>query len=143
MVYDRYGEEVKNYLDVYLQTPGLLKEDVAKALLVRSNGSHFSIEPAWQRAPPEIWEQIATHTPKYHLRAWLFLSRFHWDIASRHIFHTIHINFGGYRKDVCRGLDILDHAKGDPIFASRVKSLCFHWEGNWDEMLALLIRMWL
>lgn len=33
---ERYGDEVENYLEVYLRTPGLEKEDVARALLARA-----------------------------------------------------------------------------------------------------------
>jgi hypothetical protein len=33
----RYGQEVENYLEVYLKTPGLAKEDISKALLARGN----------------------------------------------------------------------------------------------------------
>lgn len=33
----RYGEQVENYLEVYLRTPGLSKDNVAKALLARGN----------------------------------------------------------------------------------------------------------
>jgi len=33
----RYGPEVESYLEVYLKTPGLSKEDIAKALLARGN----------------------------------------------------------------------------------------------------------
>lgn len=33
----RYGSEVENYLEVYLRTPNLPNEDVAKALLARGN----------------------------------------------------------------------------------------------------------
>ena len=32
-----YGEEVENYLEVYLRTPGLEKKDIARALLARGN----------------------------------------------------------------------------------------------------------
>ena len=31
----RYGDEVENYIEVYLRTPGLEKKDVARALLAR------------------------------------------------------------------------------------------------------------
>jgi hypothetical protein len=31
----RYGSQVENYLDVYLRTPNLPKEDIARALLAR------------------------------------------------------------------------------------------------------------
>ncbi|OBZ74310.1 hypothetical protein A0H81_05550, partial [Grifola frondosa] len=33
----RYGDEVENYLEVYLRTPGLPKKDIARALLARGN----------------------------------------------------------------------------------------------------------
>jgi hypothetical protein len=33
----RYGQEVENYLEVYLKTPGLAREDITKALLARGN----------------------------------------------------------------------------------------------------------
>jgi len=33
----RYGQDVENYLEVYLRTPGLAKEDITKALLARGN----------------------------------------------------------------------------------------------------------
>ncbi len=40
----RYGEQVENYMDVYLRTPGLPKEDIAKALLARGNARKVSGE---------------------------------------------------------------------------------------------------
>ena len=40
----RYGEQVENYLEVYLRTPGLPKEDVAKALLARGNARKLAGE---------------------------------------------------------------------------------------------------
>jgi hypothetical protein len=33
----RYGQDVENYIEVYLRTPGLAKEDITKALLARGN----------------------------------------------------------------------------------------------------------
>lgn len=33
----RYGDQVENYLEVYLRTPNLSKEDMTKALMVRGN----------------------------------------------------------------------------------------------------------
>ena len=40
----RYGEQVEQYIDVYLRTPGLAKEDIAKALLARGNARRMSGE---------------------------------------------------------------------------------------------------
>lgn len=99
-------------------------------------------EPASQRAPPEIWERIALHIPRYHLRTWLFVSAFHRDIAVRHIFHTIDLYFGEDppNENTNRGLDIFDRAKSDPIFASRVKSLRVHWAYEEGDTLDLVSR---
>ncbi|TFK63628.1 hypothetical protein BDN72DRAFT_902245 [Pluteus cervinus] len=102
---------------------------------------HFAHEPASQRAPPEIWERIAMHIPRYHLRTWLFVSSFHRDIAVRHIFHTIDLYFGEDPENLNRGLDIFDRAKADPIFASRVKSLRVHWAYEEGDMLDLMARI--
>jgi hypothetical protein len=82
--------------------------------------------------------------PNYHLRQWLLVSPLHRDIASRHIFHTIDIYFE--EEDVSklnRGLDILDRAKNDPVFASRVKLLRLHWDYERGLTLDLIIRTWL
>jgi hypothetical protein len=95
----------------------------------------------YHRVPPEIWEQIALQTPKYHLRKWLFVSRFHRDIPSRHIFRPVHIYFGE-NDSLIRRLDIFDRAKRDPIFGSRVKSLRLHWDFEKGNTLDLMIRMW-
>jgi hypothetical protein len=40
----RYGSDVENYLDVYLRTPGLSKENVARALLARGNARKTASE---------------------------------------------------------------------------------------------------
>lgn len=101
---------------------------------------HFLNEPASQRAPLEIWERIASHIPRYHLRTWLFISSFHRDIAVRHIFHTVDIYFGEDQDNLNRGLDIFDRAKSDPVFACRVKSLRLHWAYEEGDMLDLMTR---
>ncbi|KAH9476900.1 hypothetical protein JR316_0010816 [Psilocybe cubensis] len=175
----QYGADVENYLEVYLKTPGLSKEDITRALLARGNARkrggegliakaqedfqavlkldpsnrelqhtlrrkviHFSNEPASQRAPLEVWERIASHIPRYHLRTWLFLSSFHRDIAVRHIFHTVDIYFGDdQQENLNRGLDIFDRAKNDPVFASQVKSLRLHWAYEEGDMLDLMTRI--
>lgn len=97
-------------------------------------------EPASQRAPPEIWQRIALHIPRYHLRTWLFVSAFHRDIAVQQIFHTLDLYFGEDQENLNRGLDIFDRAKDDPIFASRVKSLRLHWAYEEGDMLDLMAR---
>ncbi|KAF9480642.1 hypothetical protein BDN70DRAFT_856497 [Pholiota conissans] len=109
---------------------------------LRKKVIHFSNEPASQRAPLEIWERIASHTPRYHLRTWLSISPFHRDIAVRHIFHTVDIYFGDdQQENLNRGLDIFDRAKNDPVFASRVKSLRLHWAYEEGDMLDLMTRI--
>ncbi|ESK82186.1 hypothetical protein Moror_14458 [Moniliophthora roreri MCA 2997] len=102
---------------------------------------HFMVEPASQRAPPEVWDRIARHIPKYHLRSWLFVSAFHRDIALRLIFHTVDLYFGEDQEILNRGLDILDRAKDDPKFAGTVKSLRLHWAIEEGDMLDLMTRI--
>ncbi|KAF9456903.1 hypothetical protein BDZ94DRAFT_1176681 [Collybia nuda] len=101
----------------------------------------FAAEPASRRAPPEVWERIALHIPRYYLRTWLFVSSFHRDIAVRQIFHTLDLYFGEDQENLNRGLDIFDRAKADPIFASRVKSLRLHWAYEEGDMLDLMARI--
>ncbi|KAF8800399.1 hypothetical protein BYT27DRAFT_7175403 [Phlegmacium glaucopus] len=109
--------------------------------LRRRTQIHFLNEPASQRAPLEIWERIASHMARYHLRTWLFVSSFHRDIAVRHIFHTVDIYFGEDQENLNRGLDIFDRAKSDPVFACRVKSLRLHWAYEEGDMLDLMARI--
>ncbi|KAK7045361.1 hypothetical protein VNI00_007610 [Paramarasmius palmivorus] len=101
---------------------------------------HWMVEPASQRAPPEVWDRIARHVPRFHLRSWLFISAFHRDIALRLIFHTVDLHFGEDQEILNRGLDILDRAKDDPKFASMVKSLRVHWAIEEGDMLDLMTR---
>ncbi|KAG5720769.1 hypothetical protein E4T56_gene16926 [Termitomyces sp. T112] len=107
----------------------------------RERRIRFMTEPASQRAPLEVWERIASHIPRYHLRTWLFVSSFHREIAVRQIFHTLDIYFGEDTENLNRGLDIFDRAKADPIFASRVKSLRLHWAYEEGDMLDLMTRI--
>ncbi|KAJ3988370.1 hypothetical protein F5890DRAFT_1492186 [Lentinula detonsa] len=97
--------------------------------------------PASQRAPSEIWERIAYHIPRYHLRTWLFVSPFHREIAVRIIFHTLDLYFGEDQENLNKGLDIFDRAKTDPVFARRVKSLRLHWAYEEGDMLDLMMRL--
>ncbi|KAE9401840.1 hypothetical protein BT96DRAFT_1017942 [Gymnopus androsaceus JB14] len=101
----------------------------------------ISTTPASQRAPPEIWERIAYHIPRYHLRSWLFVSPFHREIAVRIIFHTLDLYFGEDPENLNKGLDIFDRAKNDSVFAMRVKSLRLHWAYEEGDMLDLMIRL--
>ncbi|KII90118.1 hypothetical protein PLICRDRAFT_40319 [Plicaturopsis crispa FD-325 SS-3] len=176
----QYGDDVEKFLEVYLRTPGLTKQEMAKALLARGNARkaagdkllvkakqdfqavlnldpsnhelqtqfqrrdkliHFMSEPASQRAPPEIWERIAYHIPRYHLRTWLFVSAFHRDIASRIIFRTLDLYFGEDQDNLNRGLDIFDRVKSDPQFACRIKTLRLHWSYEESDMLDLVSRI--
>ena len=102
---------------------------------------HFINEPAHQRAPPEIWERIARHIPRYHLRSWLSVSSFHRDIAQRHIFHTLDLFFGDEQMDnVNKGLDVFSRVKDDAAFAKKIKTLRIHWAYEEGDMLDLMIR---
>ncbi|KAG6864419.1 hypothetical protein C0991_009632 [Blastosporella zonata] len=107
----------------------------------RDRRIQFMAEPASQRAPLEVWERIAYHIPRHHLRTWLFVSSFHRDIAVRQIFHTLDLYFGEDTENLNRGLDIFDRAKADPVFASRVKSLRLHWAYEEGDMLDLMARI--
>jgi hypothetical protein len=46
----QYGVEVERYLDVYLRTPNLPKESIAKALLARADARKLSAEKLLERA---------------------------------------------------------------------------------------------
>ncbi|KAH9851278.1 hypothetical protein C2E23DRAFT_831875 [Lenzites betulinus] len=50
----RYGEEVENYLDVYLRTPGLEKKDVARALLARGHARKTAGDKLLARAQQDF-----------------------------------------------------------------------------------------
>ncbi|KAI0354203.1 hypothetical protein OH77DRAFT_517571 [Trametes cingulata] len=50
----RYGEEVENYLDVYLRTPGLEKQDIARALLARGNARKTAGDKLLARAQQDF-----------------------------------------------------------------------------------------
>ncbi|EED84051.1 predicted protein [Postia placenta Mad-698-R] len=103
--------------------------------------SPFFNLPASRRAPPEIWEHIATFVPRYHLRTWFFVSPFHRDIAVRRIFRTIDMYFGEDQESVNRGLDIFDRVKADPGFASLVRTLRIHWSSEEGDMFDLMLRL--
>ncbi|EKM52414.1 uncharacterized protein PHACADRAFT_260777 [Phanerochaete carnosa HHB-10118-sp] len=113
--------------------------------LRRGNIIHFVDEPASHRAPPEVWDRIARFIPRYHLRTWLFVSRFHRNIAVRIIFHTLDLYFGedqdNPRENLNRGLDIFDRVKADPAFARQIKVLRLHWAYEEGDMLDLMTRI--
>ncbi|KAI0920644.1 hypothetical protein AcW1_002327 [Taiwanofungus camphoratus] len=112
-----------------------------QAHLHRGNIIQFASESASQRAPPEIWEHIASFIPRYHLRTWLFVSAFHRNIAAQLIFRTIDVYFGEDQENVNRGLDIFDRVKADSVFANRVKTLRLHWAYEEGDMLDLMLRL--
>ncbi|KAH9953480.1 hypothetical protein BC827DRAFT_1146062 [Russula dissimulans] len=175
----QYGSVVEDYLDVYLRTPGLPKDDLAKALIARGRArrgaaqkllmmashdfqtastfdpsnrelqfhcrrepvAHFASVPASQRVPPEIWDQIASFIPRYFLRAWLFVSPFHRDIALRRIFHTVDLYLCEDSDNWNRTLDIFDRVKVDPLFSGRIKVLRVHWAYDDGDMLDVMTRV--
>ncbi|KAM5530664.1 hypothetical protein V8D89_012814 [Ganoderma adspersum] len=49
-----YGDEVENYLEVYLRTPGLEKQDVARALLARGNARKMASERLLTKAQQDF-----------------------------------------------------------------------------------------
>ncbi len=50
----RYGDEVENYLDVYLRTPGLENKDLARALLARGNARKTASERLLAKAQQDF-----------------------------------------------------------------------------------------
>ncbi|GJE89030.1 hypothetical protein PsYK624_051200 [Phanerochaete sordida] len=116
-----------------------------QSYLRRGNIIHFVGEPASHRAPPEVWDRIARFIPRFHLRTWLFVSRFHRNIAVRIIFHTLDLYFGedqdNPRENLSRGLDIFDRVKADPAFARQIKVLRLHWAYEEGDMLDLMTRI--
>lgn len=100
-------------------------------------------EPAYQRAPIEIWERIARFIPRFHLRTWLSVSAFHREIAQRHIFHILDLFFGDDQMDnVNKGLDLFSRVKRDAVFAKNVKTLRIHWAYEEGDMLDLMLSEW-
>jgi len=104
----------------------------------------YSSQPAHRRVPLEIWELIASYTPRFHLRSWLFVSPFYRNIARRLIFRSIDVYFGDDNDKevgINRGLDIFDRVKKDPGFAKLVKTLRIHWSYEEGDLLDLLKRI--
>ena len=58
----RYGQDVENYLEVYLRTPGLAKEDITKALLARGNARKRGGEKLLTKAREGIYFPVS-HCP--------------------------------------------------------------------------------
>ncbi len=102
---------------------------------------HFVSEPAHRRTPVEIWSNIASCIPKYHLRAWLSVSPFHRDIALTHIFRNLDLFFGEEQQEnLNRGMDLFERVKSDPSFAQRIQTLRVHWAYEESDMLDLMTR---
>ena len=109
----------------------------ARALIILSLKIHFAGVPALQRVPPEIWDKVASFIPRYFLRTWLFVSRFHRDIALRRVFHTVDL-YLGEDSNWNRTLDIFDRVRVDPLFSRRIKALRIHWAYDGGEMLEVM-----
>ncbi|KAI0031797.1 hypothetical protein K488DRAFT_51316 [Vararia minispora EC-137] len=112
-----------------------------QAQLRRDRLIHSSVAPASQRAPPEVWDRIASFIPRYFLRTWLTVSSFYRDIASRHLFRTLDLYISEDMETNHRTMDVLDRVKADPIFARRVKALRLHWSHENGEMLEVMSRI--
>ena len=87
----------------------------------------------------EIWDRVASYIPRYYLRAWLFVSAFHRDIAQRHIFSTVDLHLGEDQEHRNRALDFFDRIKEDSDFAKKIKRLRLHWsyeEGDTFDLVA-------
>jgi hypothetical protein len=93
--------------------------------------------PALRRVPPEIWDRVASFIPRYFLRTWLSVSRFHRDIALRHVFHTVDL-YLGEDSNWNHTLDIFDRVRMDPLFSRRIKALRIHWAYAGGDMLEVM-----
>ena len=110
---------------------------IAHTVVILSPKIFFTAVPALQRVPLEIWDRIASFIPRYFLRTWLFVCRFHRDIALRHVFHTVDL-YLGEDSNWNRTLDIFDRVRVDPLFSRRIKALRIHWQYLGGEMLEVL-----
>ncbi|KAL5518533.1 hypothetical protein ACEPAH_215 [Sanghuangporus vaninii] len=114
----------------------------ARAQLCKNKPIHFINEPAWQRAPLEVWDRIARFIPRYHLRTWPLVSSSHREIAQRHLFRSLDLFFGDDQMDnVNKGLDLFSRVKKDPVFAKNIKTLRIHWAYEEGDMLDLMLRL--
>ena len=87
----------------------------------------------------EIWDRVASYTPRYYLRTWLFVSAFYRDIAQRHVFSAVDLHLGEDQEHRNRALDFFDRIKEDSAFAKKVKRLRLHWsyeEGDTFDLVA-------
>ncbi|THH26388.1 hypothetical protein EUX98_g7801 [Antrodiella citrinella] len=66
-----YGEQVENYLEVYLRTPGLPREDVAKALLARGNARKVAGERLLAKAQQDFQAVAKLDPSNRDLQAYL------------------------------------------------------------------------
>lgn len=111
---------------------------IAHKVVILSPKIHFAGASALQRLPSELWDRIASFIPRYFLRAWLFVSPFHRDIALRHVFHTVDLYLGD-DANWNRTLDIFDRVKIDPLFSQRIRALRIHWAYGDGDMLDVML----
>lgn len=113
----------------------------ARSLLRREPKVETINQPLYRRLPLEVWENIVSFVPRYHLRSWLFVSAFFRDIAQRTIFRKVDIYFSEDTDVIARVMDIFERVKSDPAFAIRIKTLRLHWAMEDGDLLDLLIRI--
>lgn len=98
-------------------------------------------QPLYRRLPLEVWEIIASFTPRHHLRHWLFVSPFFRDVAQRAIFRTVDVYLSEDTEIIARVMDFFERVKADPAFAVRIQTLRLHWAMEDGDLLDVLIRM--
>ena len=96
--------------------------------------------PLHRRLPLEVWELIASHIPRFHLKPWLGASIFFRDIAQRTLFRTVDVYLSEDSEVIARAMDFFERVKADPTFASRVRSLRLHLAMEDSELLDVLLR---
>jgi hypothetical protein len=62
LIVARYGDEVENFLDVYLRTPGISNQDAARAHVARGNARKVAGEKLLVRAQQGMIHHSSTPT---------------------------------------------------------------------------------
>ncbi|KZV99980.1 hypothetical protein EXIGLDRAFT_639849, partial [Exidia glandulosa HHB12029] len=113
----------------------------ARRMLRRESRVETAGQPLYRQLPLEVWELIASFTPRHHLRQWLFVSSFFRDVAQRSIFRKVDVYFSEDTDIIARVMDFFERVKADPAFAVRIKTLRLHWAMEDGDLLDLLIRI--
>ncbi|KAH9993095.1 hypothetical protein BJV77DRAFT_1000192 [Russula vinacea] len=162
----QYGGVVEDYLDVYLRTPDLPKDDVARALVARGRARKgagqklllmasrdFQTASAFDPSNRELqlhWRQ----EPVIHFSGVPAAQRLPpeiWDQIAGFIPRYFSARGFLYLRSIAtlpcdsdnwnRTLDIFDRVKADPIFSRRIKALRVHWSYDDGDMLDVMSRI--